>query len=310
MKSFEKRPALILLATGLVTITCLAGTAQAVDTVTSNVDVTSPTQQLSGDEWHAVSLAAGRILMHVDQALDALADEKNDVASANIEKGLMLLRIVDDILPSTVVKTEIKDAGGTYQDEDSIKPEFVPIYREYDNVDVVSSVTAWKQLAAAQSATIPAKSAPAPEYIYAGFDYTGIKLNLRLARRDLLLAQNLIKQGDAKGAMAALHYIQAAGVIFEFSTLREPLVRAMDNLRLAETELKTKHPDQAKAALSGAEDALKNYGKLAGETRSKEVAELNKEVDTVARNITDEKEESFSQKISAWWNKCEEWFNA
>lgn len=299
-----------------VLISCLTGAilfvtgAQAADTITSKVDVTPPTKQLSGDEWRAISLSAGRILMHVDQALDALAEKKNDVASANIDKGLTLVKIVDGILPPTIVKTEIKGAGVTYQDEDSITPTFVPIYREYDQVDVISPVTAQKQqAAAAKGATVAPKSPGAPEYAYAGLDYTGIKFNLRLANRDLLLAQDFVKQGDAKSATAALQDIEAAGVIFEFSAMREPLVRAMDNLRLAEAELKAKHPDQAKAALSAAVDALKNYGKLAGESRSKEVAELNKEVDDVAKNIAGQNTESFSKKVSGWWDKCLSWFS-
>ncbi|MEO8429411.1 MAG: YfdX family protein [Verrucomicrobiota bacterium] len=297
-------------------ITCLLGAARAADMITSKVDVTPPTKQFSGDEWRAISLSAGRVLKHVDQALDALADKQTNTATANIEKGLTLVKIVQGTLPPTIVKTEIKGAGLTYQDEDPIKPAFVPIYREYDQVDVVSSVTAQKQQAAAppakpadaKGAAAAPKSALAPQYTYAGFDYTGIKLNLRLAKRDLLLAQDLIKQGDGKAATLALQDIQSSGVIFEFSTTREPLVRAMDNLRLAESELKNKHPDQAKTALAGAVDALKNYEKMASDSRSKEVAKMHNEVDEVAKNIAGQKEETFSKMISGWWDKCLGWF--
>ena len=74
--------------------------------------------------------------------------------------------------------------------------------------------------------------------------------------------------------------------------------------------MKANRPDQAKAALTGAEDALKNYGKLMGESRSKEVTELNKDVAEVAKNINSEKDETFSKKISSWWDKCESWFRS
>jgi hypothetical protein len=272
------------------------------------VNVTPSTKQLTSDEWHSVSLSAGRILMHVDLALDALADKKNEEATANIDKGLTLVKIINGVIPSTVVKTEISGAGLTYADQEPITPKFAPIYREFDQMDVISPVTAQKQQAVVKGATAAPKSPSAADYTYAGLDYTSIKLNLRLANRDLLLAQDSIKQGDTKAATAALQDIQSAGVIFEFSAIREPLVRAMDNLRLAESELKAKHPDQAKAALSGAEDALKNYGKVAGDSRSKEVTEMNKEVEETAKNIAGEKEESFSKKISGWWDKCENWF--
>lgn len=292
--------------------------AHAADAITSKVDVTPPTNHLNGDEWRAISLSAGRILKHVDQAINALADKQNGVATANIDKGLTLVKIVDGILPPTVVTTKITGAGLTYQDEDPIKPSFVPIYREYDQVDIVSPVTAQKQQAAtapaakAANAKTPApasKSASALQYSYAGVDYTDMKLNLRLAKRDLVLAQDMIKHGDIKTATLALQDIQAGGVIFEFSSVREPLVRAMDNLRLAESELRNKHPDRAKVALAGAVDALKNYEKWGGDGRSKEVAKLHEEVDKVAKNIGAQNEESFSRTVSGWWNKILSWFH-
>lgn len=61
--------------------------------------------------------------------------------------------------------------------------------------------------------------------------------------------------------------------------------------------------------MSGAVDALKNYGNLAGDSRSKEVAELNTEVDEVAKNIAAQDEGSFSKKVSGWWDKCLTWLN-
>jgi hypothetical protein len=292
--------------------------AYAADAIASQVDVTPATTHLSGDEWRAVSFSARRILKHVDQALNALADKQNSVATANIEKGLTLVKIVDGILPATIVTTKITGAGLTYQDQDPIKPTFVPIFREYDQVDIVSPVTAQKQQAVAvpvakaanAKATAPApKSASAPQYSYAGVDYTDMKLNLRLAKRDLALAHDMIKQGDIKTATLALQDIQAGGVIFEFSSVREPLVRAMDNLRLAESELRNKHPDRAKVALAGAVDALKNYEKWGGDGRSKEVAKLREEMDKVAKNIGAQNEEAFSKTVSGWWNKILSWFH-
>jgi hypothetical protein len=297
----------VVVAAAMIGLLCLTGLARAEDVITSKVHVTPPKKQFSGDEWRAISLSANRVLKHVDKALDALADKKNDVASANIEKGLTLVKILNGVLPGSKVKTEIKGAGITYKDVDDIKPAFVPIYREYDLVDVVSPVKAAKQ--AAGKTTTPSASKTAPEYTYAGFDYTGIKLNVRLAKRDLLLAQDLIKQGDTKGATAALQDIQNAGVIFEFSTLDEPLVRAMDNLRLAEAELKNNRPEQAKIALRGAVDALKNYEKHSGASRVKEVQKLHQEIDKVAKNLAQHKSESFSKKVSEWWSKCLSWFS-
>lgn len=174
-------------------------------------------------------------------------------------------------------------------------------------VDVFSPVIAKRQ---AQSSIGSAPTTQVPEVTYAGFDYTGVKLNLPLARRDLQTAKDLIKQGDVKAAATALDDILIAGVIFQFGTVDEPLVRAMDNFRLAESEMKAGHPDQAKIALSGAADALNNYQRLAGESRAKEVATLHKEIDDLSKRIANEKVESFSKKVSEWWNRCRTWLGA
>jgi len=288
---------------------CITG-ALAAGNITSKVDVTPPTKHLSGNEWRSISLSASRVLKHVDQALDALADKKSNVASTNIEKGLTLVKLVHGVLPATTVKTEISGAGLTYSDVDQFQPAFVPIFREYDAVDVVSPITEQKQAVTSSKSAGSRDAAPrtAPEVTYAGADYSAIKLDLRLARRDLLAAQDAIKSGDTPAAQLALRDIQSRGVIFEFSDTRQPLARAMDNLRLAESELKNNHPDKARVALDGAKDALKNYEQLVGNSRAKNVQKMQKEIDDVSKNLPQQKSESFSQKISEWWNKCLEWF--
>ena len=310
----------VISLTGLMTLSGFAD-----DAISSSVTVSPPTKNLSGDAWRALSLASNRILKHADQAVAALTDKKNDSALTNIGQGLKLVQIINATMPATTVTTEIKSGGLSYTDNDLIKPAFVPIYREYDEVDIISPVTAQKQakvcatghdqcsrstckVTTAQKQVACATNEP--EVTYAGFDYTGVKLDLRLAKRDLQTAEDLIKQGDTKGATATLQDIMATGVIFEFSTVDEPLVRAMDNLRLAESELKANHPDQAKVALAGVSDALKNYQALAGDSRAKDVAKLQKEIDEAVTNIAQEKPETFSLKVSDWWTRCRNWFKS
>jgi hypothetical protein len=295
--------AAVISLTGLMSLSALAN-----DAISSSVNVSPPPKKLSGDEWRALSVASSRILKHTDQAMTALADKKNDEALTNIGQGLKLVQIIDAALPASTVTTEIKSGGLSYQDNDHVKLTFVPIYREYDTVDIVSLVTAQKQ--AKGSTTASTKVTAVPEVTYAGFDYTGVKLDLRVAKRDLQASEELIKQGDTKAATAALQDILATGVIFEFSAVDQPLARAMDNLRLAESEFKANHPDQAKVALAGASDALKKYEQLTGDSRSKEVAKVNKEIDEVTKNLAQQKPETFSQRISDWWNRCLSWFNA
>ena len=300
------RPATILLTTVAITLTWLTALpCMADDAISSSVSVSPSPKKLNGDEWRAMSLAGSRILKHTDQAVTALADKKNEDALTNIGQGLKLVQIIDATLPASTVTTDIKGGGITYEDNAPVKPRFVPIYREYDTVDIISPIIAQKQAKADKIAS--AKRSEVPEVIYAGVDYTGVKLDLQLAKRDLQTAQDFIKQGDVKDATASLQEIMATGVIFEFSTVDQPLVRSMNNLRLAESELKSKHPDQAKVALAGASDALKNYQKLASDSRAKDVEKLRQEIDEEAKDLPQQKPEAFCPKTADWWSRCRNW---
>jgi hypothetical protein len=297
-----------VIAFGLAALVVLAPSAHADGPVTSSVSTQPPSKPLSPSDWRTLSLASRRILRHADLANTALADKKNDVALANINKGLLLLQIIDKILPVSTVKTEIKASDLTYQDEDQVKPAFVPIFGEADEFDVVSDVTAEQQKKpVAAKPKAGASQVMVPEVTYAGFDYSGMKLNVRLANSDLHQAQDRINQGDTSGASAALQDLLGNGVIFEFSTVDQPLARAMDNLRLSEMELNNDQPLAAKTALDAASDELARYTKVAGESRSKDVEQLRKEIAADAKNITQYKKDTFSAKIAGWWGRMLAW---
>jgi hypothetical protein len=269
------------------------------DIISSSTEVSPAPAPLTGDERRSISLAGNRILKHTSAALAALADKKSDEAESNIGQGLKLVQIVNSAMPASTVTTEIKSGSLSYTDSDPVRSTFVPIYREYDTVDVLSAVSAQKQ-----SKGGGVGPGGVPDVAYAGFDYTGVKLDLRLAKQDLAAAEELIKKGDTKGATAALQEILGTGVVFQFSSMDEPLVRAMDNLRLAESELKASHPSEAKFALTGASDALRNYETMTGDGRSKDVAALRKEIDEDSKELSKETPETFTPKVAGWWERC------
>jgi hypothetical protein len=284
------------------TVAGLTLQAMAADAISSTVKVSPPAKQLTSDEWRTMSLAGNRILKQTGDALTAIADKKDDAAVANIEQGLKLVEIINEALPESTVETEIKGDKLSYSESESVKPTFVPIYREYDTIDVLSAVSAQKEAKGKA-----ASSAGVPDVTYAGFDYTGVQLDLAMAKRDLQSAEDLVKKGDTKGATTALQEILSTGVSFQFSSMDEPLVRAMDNLRLAEAEITAKDPGQAKIALAGASDALKNYEKMTGDTRSKDVKQLYTELDDEQKSIDTEKPETMTPKVSGWWGRVHNW---
>ena len=200
--SFRLKMAAITL-TALTAMPCLAIAA-----ISSSVNVTPPPTKLTAEEWRSLSLSGSRILKHTDQALTALADKNNEGALTNIGQGLKLVEIINSVLPASKVTTNIKNGTLEYKDADDVKPGFVPIYREYDSIDVLSPVTELKQFNAGtrQPGTVP-------DVAYAALDCTSVKLDIRLAKRDLESAEELVKKDDVKAATAALRGILTTGVI-------------------------------------------------------------------------------------------------
>ena len=304
--SIHRSGTIATVAVGLASAMLFAIDAQAADAINSKVEASKASTHFTPGDWRTISLSASHLLMNVDDALDALAEKKNDVAAANIEKGITLTKILYGVLPATTVKTEITGAGITYQDSYEVKQRFVPIYSEFDLSDAISPVHVQKTPATkSNGANVKQKSTS--EVSSEIFDYTDVKLNLRLARRDLLSAQDLLKSGDVAAVKLLLQDIQANGVIFEFSVEHVPLALTMADLRLAESEMRDNRLEQAKAALNAASDSLKTYETSVGNNVSKDVKKLREDIDDATKNLAQYNPDTFAVKITNWWGKCVEW---
>ena len=109
--------------------------------------------------------------------------------------------------------------------------------------------------------------------------------------------------------------IQTAAVLFEYDEIDLPLAQAADNLKLAEAEIKIGRFDAAKAALHAAVEELEKYEKQSGETRSKEVAALHKEIRELTAELekgrpTDADAQRHAARISGWWDRARKWFRS
>jgi hypothetical protein len=296
---WRRRAKAPVVASALLATLLIGGPAQARDSIAAFVNVQQP-KKLASEEWRSISYAARRILKHVDQALDALAEGKTDLAATNIGQGLKLVQIVDAALPASKVKTEIKAGALTYTDQSLSKPSLVPIFREFDRVDELAMID--PKAAGARVGQSAAKR-PYPEYTYSGLEYSAVKLNIKLTKRDLLSAQNLIKKNDVKAARSALDEILWTGPVFEYSSADLPLTRAADNLRLAESEFKDHRVDEARAALSAASFELKGYVTGSGKTSSKDVEKLRSEIEQVAKELGRQTPATLSKRIADWWGR-------
>jgi len=59
--------------------------------------------------------------------------------------------------------------------------------------------------------------------------------------------------------------------------------------------------------MAGASDAMKNYEKLTGDARSKDLAKVWQELDQESKAVTQETRETFSPTVSDWWGRVHKW---
>jgi len=271
---------------------------QAEDLITSNVTVKCK-RTLSDAEHRALSLAATRILKHTDQARTAIADKNNAEAAENIDKALTLVGLVERAAPRYHVKAEIRSGDIVYQDEDEEISYYVPIYDELDKVDVVGPVVRASKEHASTSNDSEAVRASALEF-------TAVKLDVRLAKTALETAKKDLHDGKLGDADEALRAVQT-NVILEVETAKLPLVRAADNVKLAQYELQEGHQEKARAALNEASDALQEYQRDAGKHRAAEVKQLRQEIEQLTASLHQNSSEAKGM-ISSWWDRLVKWF--
>ena len=68
-----------------------------------------PGGELSAEDFRQVSLLASRIVMHLNEGARQMGQDRPDEARAEVEKGISLVRVIREILPTTVVTTVVRD---------------------------------------------------------------------------------------------------------------------------------------------------------------------------------------------------------
>lgn len=291
--------------------------AEAPSRISSNSEVLS-TATLTKKEASELSFAAGRILKHVAQARHALEGQKKDAAANHIDQGLKLLTIIDNLLPHTRVKTEIKSGDLVYQDEDDVTPRYLTVFDELERRDIISPIVQAKKETEQQPQPRQKRkarangAASALGITHADVVYSTVKLDIQLAQSMLKRAKRELNDGNNDAADEALMTLQSQGVLFTVDELDLPLEEVGDNLKLAETELKAGKVEEARAALNLAVDHLKRYEKLVGDKRGSEVKALHQEIDKLAGelskgNLSEAERHKHASRISEWWHTATNW---
>lgn len=282
---------------------------------------TKPVATLSAQESQAVSLAAGRILLHADKARLAIAGEDKETALSEIDQGMTLVKVIQHAMPKYKVTTKIEAGDITYSADDEVSRRYVPIFDEQYIEDVIEPVVQSKKKA--QNTTKPegdktATKADTKQTIASLEEFTmwrrsTMRLNIALAAHALDLAKKELDRNKSSNADSALAMLQSEGVTFEFDEIEMPLVEAADNLKLAELEISEGKSEEARITLKLASDDLKKYEQITGESRAKEVRELHQKIDKLSESLekgdgSKSTLDKAKKEIASYWDRVRKWF--
>jgi hypothetical protein len=261
-------------------------------------------QPLTDEEMRAVSFSAGRILKHVDQAIQAIAKQDKNTALMQIDKGLTLAGIIEQSLPLTTVKSTIKSGKLQYSDEDKVRPLTVPIYQELDTVSILEPVVAAKKAAVAKDGKASAKG----RVEEVGESYIRITLNVADAKAYLETAKDELAKGHFDAASRNLQAIQEKVTVM-YAGERGPLAEAREDLALAHIDIDQGFRKEAQVALTDASESLSRYEKSGGKhqadvkTMQTEIAALTAELD----KTNEGSKEKAKGTIMGWWDRVKGW---
>jgi len=258
---------------------------------------------LNKEEKRYVSLAAGRILKHVNQARFAIAMNAPSASIAHVEKALTLVDIIKSVAPVYSVEAKIEAGDIKYEDTDRIRPLYVTIHDELDRISVLSPVMEAKKMIADTTGT---QSSGGPLVSNAYLSYTRVFFDVAFAEEHLLVARNKLNAENMQLADRLLLTVQL-GVLFEYKSMDLPLTRASENLLLAKTFFEEKQIPDSKIALQAAVEALNIYEKRIPRETAGEVGELRSEIVSYIPKIA-EGQVGVTEKITGWWDRLVVWF--
>ena len=271
--------------------------ALAEDNITSTIKVT-PKKKLTDAEYRALSEAAGRILTHVHMARQDIRNNDLEAAKQDVNKGLTLVKIIENAAPTYDVDATIKSGDTTYTDKRTIEKLIVPVYSEMDESEsVLFPIKQAKKEAAAQAT---AKNSSSPMDI--DFIFTKASLDVRGAKTDLQKALESIDNKDGAAANQSLADIQNRLVVFEYDEWDAPIVRARSDLWEAFRSVENKEWGGAKAYIKDAGESLRVLKERGGKEVSDKVKAMTDQFSALNKKL-DEKKDSAKTDILSLWDK-------
>lgn len=255
--------------------------------------------ELSPEDFRQASLLASRVALHLNNATGELTNEQVDQARQELEKGLALVRVVRELLPTTVVSTVVEDKDGNevYHYVDRVQQDRIPLHEGLIAVNTMEPITDAKQ----EEATVQGIRLADADLLH-----TSVRLELGYVEGKLKGALKLLNDKPEQ-ALEELVMAQARGVTFAIDKQDDPLVEAQLALQLAERMSEQGRDEAARANLQQANNYLELYGGLIANGASEEVRKLQDEISRLQADIgrTDA-----SETIRGFWNRVASWFSA
>lgn len=246
-------------------------------------------------------------LNQTQQARQALSNKDTSSAKQDVTQALTLIGKIDN--------TKVDNSSASSQKADRL----VPIYAEFEQTSFLQPVlTAQHKTSnegsknsemATNSSNSTLPQSDRPEAVTAvDQGYTLIALDTNAAKNDLQQAQSDLRNNNSKDADQKLAAVQES-VALASSEENRPLVRARENLGLAESAAQNKNFSEAHATLQAAATALDGYSQNSSAKHASEAKNLSQEIRTSTSQST--RASSVSQKqIDSWWNQVADWTQA
>ena len=279
--------------------------ASAKPKVTSWSNVKAETT-LTAKEQKEMSRAASHMLKHIYQARQAVAEKDKPRALRNVKQALQLSRIIKHVMPRYDIHTKMKSGKLVYDNKETVQPLQVTLFEELDQVDILAPIRAARRSKRARSVTTD------DVVVAADLAYSKARLDVEAATAELWKAKYYLERARWDRADKDLLLGQAS-VSFEEDLVATPLVKAADNIALAQEMITSGHNKHAARVLAIASTTLQRYHKQAGKARKQEVEKLQAEIKTLHKKMASGKALSAAEKAAAtkqtqgWWNTILPW---
>ncbi len=253
--------------------------------------------ELHPEDFRQASLLTSRVVAHLVQAGQYLADGRSNEAGTELKQARDLVKIVRELLPTTIVTTIVSDADGkeVYRYVDQVQDDLIPLFQGMIAVEVVEPIAEAKK----EAAEIQGLRLADAELLH-----TSVLVELGYVERKINRALELL--GDKpEEAFGQILLAQTQGITFTANKEDDPLVNAQHALQIAERMVRQGRYDAAKDNLQIAKNHLVLYRGLIPESETGKVRQLEQEISKLQNEI---KKEGAAGEIRGFWDRIAGWF--